>query len=765
MIEPAYWLTNTESSFVFLGLLTARSPITNVSISPQCNHRYVDQKAYLKEKGGKGSSISDAVMSEGVQFQHSSIQAVFYEINPSEINAANPELFSLSKVEYKEDSSSPKLCVIHTTDRANWLSQANFERLAKIFKYPIRQGSQPNVYDLPGLCDHFKTLQLHDHKSISGFMEYMGFTQIQINKILNNGMGNVDKFFDEMDNLLKFIHFLTPVRSMWPEGGHRMDGGNRRLFGFQFGQTVPLTNNFHALKLPLRSTLHKKIELQVLQPVLINTSMTDLDLEKLRIYSRAILRARELNIADSWPKWIASFVDYVQSFDRVSVSMEQILKTTPKDEAPYDDYITQLNWILNMMINYMTENSPSREKLAKKDITDVRSFFNAAESGNNPYLLAQYKAEWWPNSDQFPKEGIGTNVKSRAIGPAYELGVLIAFYLPVMTTHKGFQIVRKYLRLTGNDPTRHNMSRTIDTTSPQYIIQSLILPASKVARSMVDILQQCEKFSPGRKERRPIHKMIHFYRIWAMEQMLTVMADHGADPSFIEKDQIYIKALIDHKGYGSAMFDKKKENEVASRYCISLMQAVCWTWYEMFDKYLAILKNKPAKPDTRKSPTKINKGTTTTNHIWSETEIYKGDPGYWDNNLKPFDMNTDIIENRWIGLDKDGKEFVNVMKAGRNGILKQARNGESALEDATIALPPINWHLTYAMPMIINSSMIWKTDSLLNIHLQQHSVTTPDTTFARKRKRQISPNDAKYKLAQWSGLSVVSVPAGWLPSL
>jgi hypothetical protein len=146
----------------------------------------LDQKAYLKEKGGQGSSISDAVMSEGIQFQHSSIQAVFYEINPSEINPVNPELYSLSKVEYKEDNSSPKLCVIHTTDRANWLSQASFERLAKFFKYPIKKGPQPNVYDLPGLCDHFKLLQLHDHSSLVVFMEYMGFSRIQIDKILNN---------------------------------------------------------------------------------------------------------------------------------------------------------------------------------------------------------------------------------------------------------------------------------------------------------------------------------------------------------------------------------------------------------------------------------------------------------------------------------------------------------------------------------------------------------------------------------------------------
>ena len=262
-----------------------------------------------------------------------------------------------------------------------WPRQEDLSQLLYLLNYHPYKNLGPSNHDFPWN----KILSLFNDQDISDpdFLKYM-CRQLSLEFLYS---GNHD-VYQNLAELKGFIQFMTPIFSNAIEGDHRIELGNRLLYGIALKQAAPFIKTdppssvFNAL--PFNSTVYKPIQAVVYLPAKNSSALCLAVITHLEGLSRKTAEQKTKYIRDSWRSLyhsIYSALDNDETYVRTLYATQQEL---------YEE-------MLNARQDFDCKARKNRHRLSEV-IADVIFAENptatlAATNQPQPADIGQWKAE------------------------------------------------------------------------------------------------------------------------------------------------------------------------------------------------------------------------------------------------------------------------------------------------------------------------------------------------------------------------------------
>ena len=375
--------------------------VEGVGMRLPVNYRTVDMRNYFAKEVQQATNICDAVyVPGGDTFQNSPIKLVFFAGFHKQAAPGTLNLSSISKVNMNASNAKlsqkkeyTNMTLVMEDIQCLWPRQEDLQSFLYLLGYHPFKNLGTGNHDFPWnqILSIFNDLDIGKQDVLELMLRRLGLGFVY------------DKNQDLQKNLAmfkNFIQFMTPIFCSAIEGGHRIELGNRLLYGVTLEEEAPFfkakERSSTFMPLPFNSTVHKPIQAIVYLPAVNSSALSIVVTAHLMKLSRKTADQKALYIRDNWRSLYQSILTALENDDKFG---EQL-------------YSTQQDFYEDMLDKRQARDDKARRN--RKRLSQIMADVLFAENPTSDLASAQkprpvLKENWMKGLESSPWTTMDTN--------------------------------------------------------------------------------------------------------------------------------------------------------------------------------------------------------------------------------------------------------------------------------------------------------------------------------------------------------------------
>jgi hypothetical protein len=369
---PAFVESDLATNLWLLTLLVPHAPYSQVPLRPDINHRSVSPAKLVEKKGAATHTMLQNIGMENDCFTSRSIINVFYKLEPNKGQITTSPMVSMARHNYNVQKRGTVTLISSVEVRFQqfkpmFVTKADFNRLCCIFNITQVKKGKDSTSTNEEQFDYDSIFQPYASIRVTNFEEFKNFlTKLQMPSFILN---TNESLCNEMERFVKWIQFLTPIRSNAVEGGHREYLASTELLGYDSQGNAPMQKRRKPLEIPAGSSLFKNVHIKTVQIRDPLQLFCEEKCQQLKHLSEQFQKDVNTCVEDTWTDLWKRFVrdDYEPTVPRMELQGLLASKAKPDTDA----YLAFTMDLANQFLTYCWSKPPAMllfsdfDKLAK----------------------------------------------------------------------------------------------------------------------------------------------------------------------------------------------------------------------------------------------------------------------------------------------------------------------------------------------------------------------------------------------------------------